>query len=327
MKPQTETSELLLNKGDGTFALGPAKSPLSPKAPNYDAPAGASFIDFDRDGNIDLWVVENTVNGDPKQDRLYRGDGHGGFTDVTFDMGLRTKAWGSDFTPLNLAQGNSIGWAANACDLNGDGSAELLASSYGRAPNELWQSKGKDGGFQFLNQSIASGYAFDGNQDWHDNESARCWCTLHPTDTGCAGVPAPMYILCMTDADAFRWNNATDQEPFRLGGNSGTTTCADIDNDGHLDLVSTGTSASRPTRPSCCSTPGRPTCSSRGRATTSPASRGSTAGAGTKVSSPARCSTSTTTVGPTCTSATPITRATTGCSSTRTSPLTSRPCR
>lgn len=237
MKPQTETSELLLNQGNGTFALGPANSPLSPKAPNFDAPAGASFVDFDRDGNVDLWVVENTVNGSPKQDRLYKGDGHGGFVDVTFDMGLRTKAWGSDPTPLNLALGNSIGWAANACDLNGDGNAELLASSYGRAPNELWQSKGKDGGFQFVNQSIASGYAFDGNQDWHDNESARCWCTLHPTDTGCAGVPPPMYIPCMTDADAFRWNNATDQEPYRLGGNSGTTNCADIDNDGHLDLV------------------------------------------------------------------------------------------
>jgi hypothetical protein len=237
MKPGVETSELMLNNGDGTFSLGPANSPVSPKPPNFDAVAGATFTDFDRDGNVDLWVVENTVNGSPKQDRLYKGDGHGGFVDVTYDMGLRTKPWGSNPDPLNQALGHSDGWAANACDLNGDGSPELLASSYGRAPNQLWQSKGKDGGFQFINQSIASGYASDGNQDWSDNESARCWCTLHPTDTGCAGVPAPMYIQCMTDADAFRWNNATDQNPYRLGGNSGTTNCADVDNDGHLDLV------------------------------------------------------------------------------------------
>ncbi len=89
----------------------------------------------------------------------------------------------------------------------------------------------------FTNRSIDAGYAFDGNQNWSDNESARCWCTLHPTDMGCMGVPPPMYIPCMTDADAFRWNNATDQHPYRLGGNNGSTLCADIDNDGNMDLV------------------------------------------------------------------------------------------
>ena len=235
--PQTETSELLLNNGDGTFSLGPESSPLRVKKPVYDVPAGATFVDFDRDGNLDLWVTQNSVNYKPQQDHLYKGDGTGNFVDVTTTAGLKTKPWGNNVADLNMALAHSNAWSANACDLNGDGNPELLAASYGRAPNHLWQNAGAEGAFAFVNRSIASGYAFDDNQDWSDNESARCWCKLHPSDAGCMGVPAPMYIQCVTDADAFRWNAPTDKEPYRLGGNSGATMCADVDNDGFLDLV------------------------------------------------------------------------------------------
>jgi hypothetical protein len=234
-KPIPDTSELLLGNADGTFSLGADTSPL--RIGKADAPAGAAFVDFDRDGLLDLWVVENTQNSAPLQDHLYKGDGQGGFTDVTTNEGLKTLPWSTSLDNLDKALGHSNGWAANACDLDGEGSPELLASSYGRAPNHLWINSGPGGGFVFTNYSIASGYAFDQNQDWHDNESARCWCKLHPTDMGCQGVPPPMYIACATDADAFRWNNATDQHAFRLGGNSGATMCADVDNDGDLDLV------------------------------------------------------------------------------------------
>lgn len=234
--PQTETSELLLNNGDGTFSLGPEGSGLRLKTPNYDVPAGASFIDVDRDGLIDLWVTQNSVTS-PRQDRLYKGDGQGGFVDVTIDAGLKTLGWGTSFDNLNQGKAHSNAWGAAACDLNGDGDAELLAPSYGRAPNHLWQSLGP--GMGFTNRSVASGYAYDDNMDWSDNESARCWCKLHPTDADCAGVPPPMYIACVTDADAFRWYHPTDREAFRLGGNSGSTICADLDNDGHIDLVTT----------------------------------------------------------------------------------------
>lgn len=235
MTPTPETTELLLNNGDGTFTLGPAGNPFRKKT---DAVAGVTFVDFDRDGNLDVWIVENSQNNLPLQDRLYKGDGAGNFVDVTKDQGLSTKSWSTaTVDDLNKALGNSNAWSANACDLNNDGNPELLAASYGRAPNHLWLSKGKDGSFGYVNRSVESGYAFDMNQDWTDNESARCWCQLHPTDTGCAGVPKPMYIKCMTDADAFRWDNAYDQNPFQLGGNSGATMCADVNNDGWMDLV------------------------------------------------------------------------------------------
>ena len=233
--PSGDTTELLLNDGHGAFELGPEDNPFRRQP---DAVAGISFVDFDRDGNLDLWIVENSIEGQPQQDRLYRGDGRGRFTDVTGECGLTTKAWdAAEVEEVNGALGHSNGWSANACDLDNDGSPELLASSYGRAPNHLWLAKGGAGALVYENRSVASGYAFDANQDWSDNESARCWCTLHPGDEGCEGVPAPAHIRCASDTDAFRWNHARDRNAFRLGGNSGATMCADVDNDGWMDLV------------------------------------------------------------------------------------------
>lgn len=235
-KPSPETSELLLNQGDGTFVLGPAENPFRIAAPKIDSVAGVTFVDYDRDGNLDLWIVQNTVNGNPVQDRLYRGDGTGHYTDVTFAQGLKTKGW-FNYDDLDKALSHSIGWASNACDVDNDGNPELLASSYGRAPNHLWQSGGPANGFVFTNRSVDSGYAYDDRTDWTDNESARCWCKLHPDAEDCAGVPAPKYIVCNTDQDAFRWSHDTDRHLFRLGGNSGATECIDIDNDGDMDLL------------------------------------------------------------------------------------------
>ena len=43
-------------------------------------------IDADRDGHLDLWVAENGGDVPGAQSRLYRGDGTGSFTDITFTV-------------------------------------------------------------------------------------------------------------------------------------------------------------------------------------------------------------------------------------------------
>jgi enediyne biosynthesis protein E4 len=225
---EEERSEILLNNGDGTFDLG-AKS--APHRNDQDQPYGAAFTDVDLDGSVDLWTGQYSNGSTAQQDRLYLGDGQGSFQDKTKAKGLITEPWAS-VEDLNDGLSHTNAWSAAACDLNNDGYPELLAASYGRAANHLWLNTGGD----FVNESVASGYAYDHRTDWTDNESARCWCTLHPTAEDCAGVPAPS-ITCNVDADAFRWNHASDREAYRLGGNSGATTCADIDNDGAIDLL------------------------------------------------------------------------------------------
>jgi len=232
-----EVSELMLNMGDGFFSFGSSNSEVR-RVGLVDAVAGASFVDVDLDGNVDLWVAHHNYEepngtGVFAPDRLYRGDGAGGFVEVTATMGIETVDW-VDPEEINAGRAHSRAWSSVACDLNNDGLPELLVASYGRAPNHLWQAyRDNDGEVRYVNRSVASGYAYDDEIGWDDNQFARCHCQANPQDEGCAGV-APPSIQCSPN-----WRHTTDREPFRLGGNSGATICADINNNGHMDLLTT----------------------------------------------------------------------------------------
>lgn len=223
-----EGSELMLNDGQGRFS--PLPAPFPAREANQGLGA-ALFLDADRDGRVDLFLGQ----GATESDRLLWNLGRSGFRDVSEGVGIATLPW-NDADALDAALGHANTWGAVACDLSGDGTPEILVSSYGRAPNHLWLSRAEGG---YVNHSIASGYAFDHRTDWRDNESARCHCKLHPEDEDCAGVPPPERIRCESPADILRWNHAQDRRPFRLGGNSATTVCADLNGDGHLDLLTT----------------------------------------------------------------------------------------
>jgi hypothetical protein len=233
-----ETSEILSNDGSGVFALGSADGVIR-RLGDVDAVAAATFLDYDRDGRLDLFVAEHNYTPAGAQsviylgDHLYRGDGTGRFEEVTAAAGLETVGW-NDIDDINAGRAHSRAWSSAACDLDGDGTSEILVASYGRAPNHLWQGADDGTTVRYENRSVSSGYAFDGNQDWTDNELARCYCQASPGAAGCAGVAAPR-IAC----GQVNWQHLVDREPFRLGGNSGTTVCADVNNDGHLDLLTT----------------------------------------------------------------------------------------
>lgn len=232
-KTAGERSEVLLNNGDFTFRLAALDNAVR-RPGEVDMPAGASFTDFDRDGVLDLFVSQhNTDDFVLQRDRLYRGLGDGRFVEVGGDIGLATEDWVS-LEPLNEGRAHSRAWGAAACDLNGDGLPELLTPSYGRAPNHLWLAKDLGGEVAYVNRSLRSGYAYDENFSWEDNQFARCFCQQNPSAEGCASVPAPQ-VNCSQP----NWNHSNDREPFRLGGNSGTTVCGDVDNDGDLDLLTT----------------------------------------------------------------------------------------
>jgi hypothetical protein len=231
-----ERSEILINVGGGLFDLTLASNEVR-RAGLTDAPAGASFVDVDRDGLLDLWVSQHGYTEDgafvPAADRLFRGSGDGYFADITESSGLLTADW-VDIATMNAGLAHSRAWSAAACDLNNDGVTELLAASYGRAPNLLWQGERSESGVTFANRSVASGYAYDDNFSWTDNQFAACYCLDHPTADGCDAAGEPE-VICSTP----NWSHETDREAFRLGGNSGATVCADLDNDGFADLVTT----------------------------------------------------------------------------------------
>ena len=234
-----ETSELMLNDGSGNFTLA-ANNDLFVGL--LSVPVGAAFVDANLDGVLDLWVSNNMRVGDssPLQDRLFLGSGDGLFTDGTEELGLTTSLW-NNIETMNEGLAHSRGWGATACDLNNDGLPELLSPSYGRSPNHLWEGFDFDGPVRYFNNSVDSGYAFDHRDDWTTNLNAQCYCEDNPGAEDCDLAPSPSdYSRCeslfASFGGGYRWNHSSDRAPWRLGGNSATTTCADINNDGFLDL-------------------------------------------------------------------------------------------
>jgi hypothetical protein len=82
--------------------------------------------------------------------------------------------------------------------------------------------------------------------DWTDNSNAICYCLDNPSAEDCDKVTKaglkPKYPCASLKASfggKYRWDHNGDREPWRLGGNSGTTVCADINNDGFIDLLTT----------------------------------------------------------------------------------------
>jgi len=237
-----DTCELMLNDGDGNFELGPGKSDA--RLTNLRSnPFSVSFTDYDLDGLVDLWFVQNGwYDPYPQQDRLFRNKDGTEFVDKTFAAGMETLGW-EYIENMNAGIANSWGWSATACDLNNDGAPELLAASYGRTPNHLWQhSVGPNGKVTYLNRSVDSGYAFDENQDWTDDINARCYCRDNPDAEDChLAQPAPEGTLCDDMFEWFggvyRWEHSSAREPAQTGGVSASTVCADVNNDGFMDLL------------------------------------------------------------------------------------------
>jgi hypothetical protein len=219
-----DRSEILLNDGQGRFTFA-AESDVSRKLPT----AGAAFVDYDRDGLLDLfigtWYGGTGIDG--AGDFLYKGQGDGTFADVSRDSRVLRAAAGNDVMKYLRGEYRRAVYGVTACDIDNDGDPDLLTSAYGRSWNELWRN---DGGV-FTDIGQGTPYAADDITDYQDNEFYRCYCDRNPGKCP-ASVPRPR-IAC----DTFSWTPGLDDQPARQGGNTFSTACADLDNDGDLDVV------------------------------------------------------------------------------------------
>lgn len=212
-----DRSQILLNDGKAHFTPAPASAVSSP--PDKPKPTiGATFADVDRNGKIDLFVGFFATST-PSSQQLLLGAGDGTFTDASANAGM------------TIAVNRRTAYGITSCDIDDDGAPELLVSAYARGPNMLYKS---DAPLHWVDQGVASGFAYDGNQTYSDNEFFKCYCTLHAAAPDCSGVEAPL-VQCPMPADGY-WSPLSDTKPARLGGNTFSTVCSDIDGDGKLDL-------------------------------------------------------------------------------------------
>jgi len=229
----TDRNEILLNDGKGKFTLAtksavqqvPADVLPKPAAPGAGPTSSATFADVDRDGVIDLfvgfWYRAYGKGYLGVQARLFKGVGDGTFTDATPGSGLETQNSGYD-----TGKNHRPAYGVTSCDLDDDGTPELLVSVYGRQWNLLYKNAG---GLSFEDVSAASGFAGDSNVDYSDNEFYRCHCEL---TMSCEAEPPNLACGSMSN-----WSSV-DAKPWRNNGNTFTTTCGDLNADGKPDLYS-----------------------------------------------------------------------------------------
>ncbi len=139
------------------------------------ASAGARWIDYDRDGNVDLYVSVNTGMHTPPdhtgRNILWHNNGDGTFTDVTNEVNLGTS--------LRSSQHSTF------LDIDNDGDADLYESNIGE-DNVLWRnllvetgipdfedvtaefSGSPDEDLRFPMKAFASGSADFNSDGWED---------------------------------------------------------------------------------------------------------------------------------------------------------------
>ncbi len=119
-------NSLLHNNGDGTFTDVTFEAGMQTRAPTQTA----SWADYDNDGDLDLYVGNETTRAVPIYSQLYRNNADGTFTDVAEQAGV-----------LNNRFSKAVVWG----DYDRDRLPDLYVSNFGE-PNRLYRNQG-DGSF------------------------------------------------------------------------------------------------------------------------------------------------------------------------------------
>jgi len=140
-----QSGEIFLQNKDGSFISSTLES-----GSNYEEDMGSLLMDFNKDGNLDLYVAsggsEFRANSKYYQDRLYVGDGTGKF----------------NHKPNAIPQINSSTAAVTASDFDHDGIKELFVggrvvpSQYPKAP-ESYILKWQNNKFTDITEKVAPG--------------------------------------------------------------------------------------------------------------------------------------------------------------------------
>lgn len=220
---------LFRNNGNGTFSDVSAKAGIAnPSGKGL----GVVFCDFDRDGNTDVYVANDSV-----RNFLYRNNGDGTFRDVAYGAGV-----GFDLNGKPQA-----GMGTDCADYNGDGLPDLFVTNFSEELNTLYENRG-DGIFEDVTARAGLGSGFvplgfgtkmfdfdnDGDVDLHVTNG-------HVIDNITLYQPALTYaqkdLLYENAGGKFRDVSARGGPALAVERVGRGLAVADFDNDGRLDVA------------------------------------------------------------------------------------------
>jgi len=127
------------NNGDGTFTEVSSTAGVEDRAGYYGL--GVIWSDFNDDGRPDLFVADDST-----PNYLYRNDGNGHFTDISFVSGTAVSGDGGELSGMGVA----------ACDYDHSGRFSIHITNFEDQYNSLYRNNGR---LDFSDVARASGIA------------------------------------------------------------------------------------------------------------------------------------------------------------------------
>jgi hypothetical protein len=228
--------EVLLGDGKGHFT--PVPGALSELG--LVNTTGFSFLDYDRDGNIDLFVAtwfKDYTNNVWDQGYLMKGNGDGTFTNVTTQAGITQKE------PM---------YGCSVVDWNNDGWPDIATGPYCRTGGQLWKNNGNG---TFTN--VAATVNYNAHYLPGDNGQALCLWNPAPEDFDNDGDMDFFFALVHGGNDANEGRSVimrnggpsadyklthdrsllTKKPPYSSHNGDYDAAWFDLDNDGRVDLA------------------------------------------------------------------------------------------
>ena len=221
---------LYRNRGDGTFADVSESSGI---AAHIGKGMGVSFLDYDDDGRLDLFVANDTT-----PNFLFRNRGDGRFQETALQAGV---AYSDDGRALS-----SMG--AEARDIDNDGREDLFVSAIGNETFPLFRNLGK-GLFADVTYSSRLGPATLAHTGWSngvfdfDNDGLKdlfvACGSLDDNSEKYSSRPSRQRNLVLANLGGGRFADVSAQagDDFQQVGWHRGAAFGDLDGDGRVDAV------------------------------------------------------------------------------------------